>query len=159
MRQQSGMLPAPYIKLNSPKNCHLNFHICTRIVCHLNIQPISGNTRLHIKQQKRKRNRPTFGGFAGRKLTEAASFWRWHNVLGCQEVWRRSVRDWKFSGKEGARTGGTMEDGKKGKTKECSKLQIVSTTSTAFLLGIYCILKFSGKILKILLQLNTQCFG
>ena len=37
-----------------------------------------------------------------------------------------------------------MEDGKKGKTKECSKLQIVSTTSTAFsfLLGIYYILKF-----------------
>ena len=111
---------------------------------------LSGNTRLHIKQQKRKRNRPTFGGFAGRKLTEAASFWRWHNVLGCQEVWRRSVRDWKFSGKEGARTGGTMEDGKKGKTKECSKVQIVSTTSTAFLLGIYYISDFwvSGKILN-----------
>ena len=79
--------------------------------------------------------------FVGRKLTEVASFWKSHNVLGCREVSRRKVSEIEnFVRKKGERSRQakqwSQKERKKGKTKECSKVQIVATKINAGL-GIY----------------------
>ena len=77
----------------------------------------------------------------GRKLTEVASFWKSHNVSGCREVSRRKVSEIenfvrKKESVAAKPNNGARKERKKGRTKECSKVQIVATKINACL-GIY----------------------